>query len=62
MFLSFSNQFKCDNWHATAPVVASDSVGLAPFVQLQDGKLVYAGKQLVQEGVLLILQTELVLT
>ena len=38
-------QLKCDNWHATAPAVVSDSIGPAPFVQMQDGKLVYAGSK-----------------
>jgi len=37
------SQLKCDNWHVSAPAVVSDSVGLAPFVQGIDGKLVYAG-------------------
>ena len=44
-FILILTQLKCDNWHVTAPTVVSDSVGLAPFVQGLDGKLIYAGTE-----------------
>jgi len=44
-YMSHLTQLKCENWHVTAPCVASDPDGLAPFVQMQDGKFKYAGSK-----------------
>lgn len=45
-YMSHLTQLKCDNWHVGAPTCTpSDSLGLAPFVQMQDGKLIYAGSK-----------------